>query len=1151
MKIFTLFALLAALATSNYVAAAVHSVEQDTWLDQFNPNQRNHNSRELLLRTYTRSVVQYDLDAIPTGTEIRDAQAWFWVTQVDNIPLTVDVHRVTQAWNDNSATWANLASAYAARVEDSIVANPSGRWVQVDLTNLVQQWVCGEEANHGIMILGASAGRSRFASDEWRQTARRPYIDVTTGSANACAGIVGHFSISHAGASTTCTPAIIEIQHHFDDHTLNTSFQNTITLSTSSGNGSWGLVAGSGTLTDLGNGTATYRFVAADQGSVQVSLANPNLETVSIDVTSGAASEDPSHDPPLTFSNNINATFRDDFNVESWGNNDGSHPFSNDWQEIGEFDGPSRGDVEIRRGRSELEIQDNDNGGEGVWRSLNLSSFTSANLSLSYRRQRLDGPSDYVALSVYDGTQWHELTRFAGRANDRNFIDYQVDITPYISADTRIRLLGSPTLGGGDRVRFDFLQVDASATDCISTGTNTFSVNHDGQGIHCSAEPMTITATDVNGAVVDDYVGEIVLNTQSGSGSWRLASGAGLFADATANDGIARYRFADADDGQAQFYLDYAEGAPSVSLSIQQSDDANIRDDGSHPPLIFSASGFTVTASALANPPANPISDPLPAQTAGQNFQMHITAYGTSPTNPQCGIIESYQGTKPLDFSTQHTNPSSGPVQATVDGLATQLGAQNVNFVAGQAVVTAKYKDVGELSLTMSDLSGSTPMYGGSNNFISRPADLHIISVVASDGSNNPGTTSATGDGFTFSGDVLRVAVEVLDAEGARTPSFGNETPRQSLSLSSNVLTPSGGRNGSINGIINAASFAQNSPGLFINSAASWDEVGSIVMTAAVTDYLGSGPVSSLAPADVGRFYPSSFVLEADQVIPACGTFTYMDQPELWLSYRLRAVNAAGNTTQNYDAAALGASAVAGVALTAEDSNNGTPLDHRLVAPTHAWQQGIYSVNDMIQFNRLATPDGPYRTLQLMARVDDGLDSRPLQSVDGNPDTAGDCLATNSCSHINLDTATSIYYGRLALRPAYGPENRDLDMGLAAEVFNLSNQGNFAANADDVCTIYNVTGAQLSNYSDNLQAGETSVLSPLSDTFLDAGREADGAPVLLQAPGIGNEGSVNVTLPTDTWLQFDWFGSGETHPQSIATFGRYRGHDRIIYMRER
>jgi MSHA biogenesis protein MshQ len=55
---------------------------------------------------------------------------------------------------------------------------------------------------------------------------------------------------------------------------------------------------------------------------------------------------------------------------------------------------------------------------------------------------------------------------------------------------------------------------------------------------------------------------------------------------------------------------------------------------------------------------------------------------------------------------------------------------------------------------------------------------------------------------------------------------------------------------------------------------------------------------------------------------------------------------------------------------------------------------------------------------------------------------------------------------------------------------------------------------------------------------------------MLSAPGFGNDGSVSVILDVPDWLEFDWFGSGAADPAGTATFGRFRGHDRIIYWSE-
>jgi len=55
---------------------------------------------------------------------------------------------------------------------------------------------------------------------------------------------------------------------------------------------------------------------------------------------------------------------------------------------------------------------------------------------------------------------------------------------------------------------------------------------------------------------------------------------------------------------------------------------------------------------------------------------------------------------------------------------------------------------------------------------------------------------------------------------------------------------------------------------------------------------------------------------------------------------------------------------------------------------------------------------------------------------------------------------------------------------------------------------------------------------------------------VLSAPGIGNTGTVELLFTTEPWLRFDWLGTGETDPGAVATFGGFRGHDRVIYWQE-
>lgn len=150
---------------------------------------------------------------------------------------------------------------------------------------------------------------------------------------------------------------------------------------------------------------------------------------------------------------------RDEFSSASWANNNGTELWAGDWVEINESDGAGSGDTLITGGY--LRTRDNDGGGEGVRRQVNMLGFTNVILSLQYQRVGLDDANDYTALSVSSngGTSWVELDRYAGPNNDAGMVSANYNITAYASANTQIRLLTSSNMGNNDSVYFDNVDI--------------------------------------------------------------------------------------------------------------------------------------------------------------------------------------------------------------------------------------------------------------------------------------------------------------------------------------------------------------------------------------------------------------------------------------------------------------------------------------------------------------------------------------------------------------------------------------------------------------------------------------------------------------------------------------------------------------------
>lgn len=738
-----------------------------------------------------------------------------------------------------------------------------------------------------------------------------------------------------------------------------------------------------------------------------------------------------------------------------------------------------------------------------------------------------------------------------GKNNDKIKLDKRTTFTGLIISDGKVELKDDVAITLTSQQLTDL----GKQTTCIDGGPATvgyFVINHDGAGINCLAEVFTVTAKNSDGTTLSDFSEQITISTQTGDGNYALSSGNGSFADSTSNDGLMVYTFDPSDVGTATFTLSYEQGTNSFDLDSYLTSDTLVRDDDTEGNLVFSPSGFTVTQTALSNPPPGTINDPIGTQTAGTLFDVHIAAYGQSPTDPSCGIIEDYTGAQNVAFWIDYANPTSGTLVPTVDGspIAANEGAassQSITFSSGQASVPVRYKDVGQVQIELKDGS----IRGATAPFVVQPSEIVISLVETSGGAANPAPTSMSGTGFVAAGEPFTVQVEVRDSQGSRTPNYGNETSPEGIQISSvSLIAPAGGSNGSADdgAMTNATRFSSVPPaGTLENTTTSWDEIGIIQLQASIGDgdYLGSGNVIGTASSNVGRFVPASFTVVSGIVSASCGNQTYMGEQGLGISYQVEARGSALNVLKNYDTSLLGSN-IASLVIDAENSNSGVDLSSRVSAPTSTWVNGIRSAaTSVAQFSRGAGPDGPYENLQLGLRLIDVVDSLNISNPDMNAGTSGDCSSAANCNAKTIGSTTQVHYGRMEVINSFGPETTSLEVPLRTMIFDGSG---FVVNSSDSCSDYEASRAALSNYQDGLPT--VSVLSPGSLTNLVSGVSNPGTGLFLSSPGATNMGSVDLTFDAPSWLEFDWFGSGAEDPMGTAIFGQFRGHDKIIYWRE-
>lgn len=160
--------------------------------------------------------------------------------------------------------------------------------------------------------------------------------------------------------------------------------------------------------------------------------------------------------------------------------------------------------------------------------------------------------------------------------------------------------------------------------------------------------------------------------------------------------------------------------------------------------------------------------------------------------------------------------------------------------------------------------------------------------------------------------------------------------------------------------------------------------------------------------------------------------------------------------------------------------------------------------------------------------------------------------------------------GRTRLENVFGSELVDHNVPSFVEYFDGSG---FVVNTTDTCTTLSATltdiGTDTVTVGDGSIAGNTCIWDDDSESGTDNCTDASLLPgpvtsqfeeppiagsfnLFLLAPGANFTGDIGISLTSPTWLQYDWDGDGnhDNDPTGVASFGLYRGDDRVIYWRE-
>ncbi|BFM12056.1 hypothetical protein R50072_22090 [Simiduia litorea] len=770
------------------------------------------------------------------------------------------------------------------------------------------------------------------------------------------------------------------------------------------------------------------------------------------------------------------------------------------------------------------------------------------------------------------GTDWNFDSRnFVGRLDEVNLFQEKLTALQVVSLMNRTHpCQNTPTLGGFD----------------IDVGGGTASV--------CTPKQVTITARDTNNNVFTGYTGTVNIQTTTNRGDWSVVNGsvAPRFVAGASDSGQAGFTFNASDAGQLQLNLSNQHAQTlqvRVTETIPNSGTFSLSSN-----LTFSANAFVVSFNDSLNDDV----------VAGRNHGFRVQMYRRDTTTGNCAVATNYAANNIKTWMVRDAQDPGGSVPTinTVALPVTEPGSANVTypFVSGVATYNMVTTDVGKYTLFFKDDSSGfsdQPILGDSGTLIIRPfgfdvsvsgnpngvtasgpvfrpagqnfvANLRAVVWQAADDSNGDGIPDGHGDGNAATGASL--------ANNPAAVRFGQESPTEGGLLSAVIVAPSGGNDP---GLGNGESVGDGrvvsgfSSGTKQSGNVYYPEVGAIELNARLLDasYLGASAARTakiVGSSYVGRFIPAAFSLTPVAVNDACSSFTYMEQA-FNLSYRLTAQNAlsAAQTTQNYQ----GAFAKLGGGLgsfTYGAKAGGNDVSSRVAGAVNAatWANGVGTVLvDPITFARQAStaPDGPYNNLQLgLVAVD--ADGVGLSSSSLDLDTDGDSLGD-----YGLLGESRQLFGRLYAKDAFGPESTNIPMFWQTEYYNGAQ---FVLNSSDSCTELafsqiNFVGA---SSSINLATQSVSVtLAGATSSFSFA--DPIGSQTCMTATGVGFCGGyagryygatnnvvtypVQINLTNYPYLRFDWNKDGSygdvSHPQFNINFSSYRGHDRIIFWRER
>ena len=194
-------------------------------------------------------------------------------------------------------------------------------------------------------------------------------------------------------------------------------------------------------------------------------------------------------------------TLRDQFDVSSYANNDGSKNWKSNWIEVGDGSGATGGDFRVTGGQLRLDGKSNN---DFIYREADLGSVTSATLSFDYDNTLTDfllGDKQItLQISGNGGGSWTTLDSFQENNNGSGSRSY--DITSYSASNTQVRFIVTNADNQNNYLKINnfqiFYQQDVGGTSALSaaTASSSITVNPVNDAATVSSDSVSLSETN-------------------------------------------------------------------------------------------------------------------------------------------------------------------------------------------------------------------------------------------------------------------------------------------------------------------------------------------------------------------------------------------------------------------------------------------------------------------------------------------------------------------------------------------------------------------------------------------------------------------------------------------------------------------------------